>query len=67
MKLEIKLEDWKSCKGCPCHIYKPRPDSGGLIPSNRCLKGYDSYSKYSKGFLNHKLIRPKKCIQDNEK
>ena len=65
MKLEIKLENWESCKGCPCYMYKPEPCSGGLIPPNRCLMGYNSYSENSKGFLNHTLVRPKKCIVDN--
>ena len=67
MRLEIELKNWESCEGCPGHIYQPEPSSGGLIPPNRCQLGYDSYSKHSKGFLNHKLIRPKKCIEDNGK
>jgi len=56
MRLEFKFKDVESCEECPCHIYKPRPSSGGLIPPDLCQLGYD---------INHRLIRPKKCIEEN--
>lgn len=58
MKLGIELDDYESCEGCPCHIYKPEPSSGGLIPPDRCQLGYA---------MNHKLIRSEKCIEENGK
>ncbi len=58
MQLEFKLKDWKSCEGCLCHVYKSRPDSGGGIPPDICQAGYN---------ISHRLIRPKKCIEEHGK
>lgn len=55
MKLKIKLDDPKSCIGCPCLNY--------LIPE--CFLYGEFFSSMYLDKKNNNVIRPIKCIDEN--
>jgi len=66
MKLNIKLKDSKQCWGCPCLI------GTTIYPGETQDRDVEcSYKKsYKPKYLNYyeysEILRPKKCIKDNE-
>jgi hypothetical protein len=61
MKIEIKLDNPKSCDNCPLLIIPNITGTSLDYPSSKCIL------KYNLNWNDNKevFIRPKQCIQEN--